>query len=137
MAELLIMNADNTNRDPLISAAHCYKAGDPVCVALDGHSWGRKERRSTWPDCKFLLLKIPDLTVADARKFMDSELETPTVDMIVRGDKPVIFMRRKWRFLLDAMPAAVKTALDNIGEASTKFSNVRGFIENKTTRETA
>ncbi len=136
MAELLIMKADKVHDDPAISANHCYKRGDIVQVVPDGYSWSRKERKSTYANCAFFLLRIPGLSVADANKFMDEDRESLT-DEQKRDNKPLMLKRRKWRTLLDTMPVSVRSALDDTGEASAKFEDIRTFIENKSTNETA
>ena len=126
MAELLIMKADKVHDDPTISANHCYKRGDIVQVVPDGYSWGRKEHPST--GTKFLLLKISGPSVSDANKFMDEDGDSKAQDLR---------LRRKWCVLMDTIPEAVRTSLDDTGEASTAFADIRDFIENKVTNETA
>lgn len=62
MAEVLVRAVDNTHSDPVIDAVHCFKAGDVVFVAEDGHSWGSKE---ALPD--FYVVKLPGVSQADVQ----------------------------------------------------------------------
>jgi len=65
MAEFLIKASDNTHSDPIKDARGCYKKGDIVDVRPDGFRWGREEGPP-----KFYIVKMPDLKVEDARKYM-------------------------------------------------------------------
>ena len=62
MAELLVLaKVGYTNPDPVKDRRGCYKKGDIVHVADDGHVWGGKE---TLPD--FVIVKVPGVTLAQA-----------------------------------------------------------------------
>jgi hypothetical protein len=65
MAELLIKAVDATHSDPAKDSRGCYKRGDPVVAMPDGHSWGVREGLP-----KFVLLKVPGVTVAQAQQYI-------------------------------------------------------------------
>lgn len=62
MAEILVKAVDATHPDQKLDAAGCFKSGDPVVAMPDGHEWGKAEGPP-----KFYVLKVPGLSVEDAR----------------------------------------------------------------------
>lgn len=84
MAELLVKAIDGTNPDPAGDAL-CYKSGDIVVVAADGHLWGRRE---CLPD--FLVVRIPGVSVEEAGQYLAPVYLAPAVE-------PVMVVRRRFR----------------------------------------
>lgn len=74
MAEILIKAVDATHSDPEKDAVGCYKRGDMVVVAPDGHVWGKEEGLP-----KFVVVKVPGLSVEKARDFIEEQREAATV----------------------------------------------------------
>ena len=73
MAELLVLaKAGYTNPDSAKDRQGCYKKGDIVHVAEDGHTWGLKEAP---PD--FVIVKIPGPTRAQAEQYRDHWMIDP------------------------------------------------------------
>jgi hypothetical protein len=70
MAEFLIKAIDATHSDPEKDKRGCYKRGDFVVVMPDGHEWGKEERLP-----KFVVVKIPGLSVETAKKYILSHDE--------------------------------------------------------------
>ena len=66
MAEFLICNREtNGTKDPALNLTECWHLHDVVLVMPDGHKWGREERN---PE-KFRILKVPGLSVEEAREY--------------------------------------------------------------------
>lgn len=77
MAELLIKAIDATHSAPAKDARGCYKRGDPVVVMPDGHAWGTREALP-----KFVLLKVPGVTVAQAQQYIAPWTRTYTFNVV-------------------------------------------------------
>ena len=133
MAELLIKAVDAVHADPVKDKCGCYKRGDVVVAKADGWAWGKEEGLPA-----FCILKITDLSVKAAQKYIESETLTevhpndPT-DMITS-----ILCRRQYHVCMDELPAATLSALDADGIATTDWPSVCGCVEDKVTgaRET-
>lgn len=67
MVELLVKAVDATHPDPVIDRQGCFKKGDPVVIAEDGHRWGAKEGTPL-----FVIAKIPGVSVDAAKHYMQS-----------------------------------------------------------------
>lgn len=67
----------------------CYKTGDPVVVKPDGWGWGREECPP-----KFIVLKVPELSVEDGRQYVVSETQT-VVDPEM-GEREEVTRRRRY-----------------------------------------
>ncbi len=93
MAELLISAADNFHHDPAVDA-RLIKKGDLVTAMPDGHQWGREELN---PD-KFLIVRVPDLPLAEARSLCVPDFEAKPGKM---PDAPGPAIRRARRFMID------------------------------------
>ncbi|MFN3075352.1 MAG: hypothetical protein ABT940_00445 [Alphaproteobacteria bacterium] len=125
MAELLLRVASSLHADPLIDRG-CYKRGDVVAVLPDGHVYGRLETLPT-----FVKVKIPGLAVATAQNWVRPEMD------LTDPLKPVMLKRRLWRVRVDDIPAAIRNTLITTGEVTVTLTQVRSYIQNKTTLETA
>lgn len=66
----------------------CYKTGDPVVVMPDDHEWGYEEGPP-----KFIVIKIPGMSVAEAQEYALIETFRPLV-----GEKEIV---RKRAFSID------------------------------------
>lgn len=115
MAELLIKAIDATHKDPVKDKAGSYKRGDVVVVMPDGHVWGKEERLP-----KFMVVKIPDLSVKDAMKYIESET-----------DGLVVITRRRHKFLVDDTPSVIKDELNAKGEVTVAWEEIKGFVQEK------
>ncbi len=91
MAQLLILNKNNTHSDPVKNAQSCYKRGDIVVIAEDGHTWSNLERL---PD--FVLLKVPTLDYSNAIEYTSEWTQTlgytiVQTNLVVDGARIKIF----------------------------------------------
>ncbi len=121
MAEFLIKAIDVTHLDPVKDKAGCYKRGDIVVVKLDGWQWGKLEGPP-----KFVIVKIPGMTVEEAQKYIESEKDTSD------PENPVVLTRRKFKFHIDDTPPEIKNELENKGIATMTKIQVEGFLKDKT-----
>jgi hypothetical protein len=71
MAELLIRVVDKIN-DDVYKNAQCTKRGDVIVAQADGWQWGRVELS----DPRYRIVRIPTLTVDEARAFTAPEPHT-------------------------------------------------------------
>lgn len=106
MAELLIKAVDATHPDPEIDAAGCYKEGMVVVVMPDGHEWGREEGPP-----KFVVAKLPGVSVEKTRKYMDELKETDA-----KTGEPKTVRRRRWQIDKAKMDPAAYAAIKEIGK---------------------
>lgn len=127
MAEFLVVAQSATHADPDKDERGSYKRGDVVVVQPDGHQWGRLE---TAP--KFVVVKVPDVTVEQARRFIEAEGATE-VDPFTGTSRFVVSRRRRWRVRVDDVPLAIRNVLRDTGEVTVSYAQVRPFLENKTT----
>ena len=126
MAEILIKAVDAAHDDPEKDKQGCYKRGDPVVVMDDGHEWGKEERLP-----KFVVVKIPGLSVAKAKKYIQPILGIPDAE----GERPMI-RRRLFRILLDDVPNLIKQKLRDTGEVTVTMTQIKNYIQNKDTLAT-
>lgn len=126
MAEILIKAVDAAHADPEKDKQGCYKRGDPVVVMDDGHEWGKEERLP-----KFVVVKIPGLSVAKAKKYIQPILGIPDAE----GERPMI-RRRLFRILLDDVPNLIKQKLRDTGEVTVTMTQIKNYIQNKDTLAT-
>lgn len=137
MAEILVMARDGArNADPEKDRRGGYKRGMPVVVMEDGHEWGREEGLPT-----FVVLKLPGVSAARVRKYLDPE--TDAARAVVR--------RRLWQIQWSELPAPARQRLAQTGALTIKadpdyagpydytWAQVKGFFLNHATglRETA
>ncbi len=131
MVELLIKRQANyTHSDPVKNKRGVYQRGDIVVVMPDGHPWGIEEHplTTTYNPPKFFIVKIPGITVAQAQKYLHPE--TDGVD--AEGD-PIPVTRRLWRIRADDVPQWVKNEIQNNGEVTVTWNQIKTFIRNKKT----
>lgn len=123
MAEFLIKAIDTAHSDPEKDKRGCYKRGDFVVVMPNGHEWGKEEGLP-----KFVVVKIPGLSVEAAKKYIQSEEGEPDAD----GNRPIL-RRRLFRILIDDAPSTIKQQLMDTGEVTVTWEQVRNFVKNKLT----
>jgi len=133
MAELLIMAVDITNPNTAKSTRGCYKRGDVVGVAPDGWNWASGEGRP-----RFYILKITDVTRAQVYNWVLNNWDTvlDCVDLDVDRNPMNYKRRRRVRFDLDLIPAAVLNTLNSTGQYSNTWANIRDYVRNKLTNAT-
>ena len=133
MAEFLIRARDGaTTGDATRDARDVYRRGDVVVIAPDGHPWGREEHPATATGRPFVIVKVPGLTVEQARRF--AALDTITDPVTGR---PVMRRRRRWRVEADALPLTVLRTLQGEGVVSVPWTVAREYVRDKVTRRTA
>lgn len=125
MAEILIKAVNRTHEDSGKDKRGCYKRGDPVVVMPDGHVWGALELKPPATGGKFVVLKIPGVSVAATKKYIDREVSVV--------DENVILTRRLWRIVVDELPSGVRNTLNTTGEYTVTWNTIRHYIENKVT----
>ena len=104
MAEILIKAISAAHSDPTKDQRGCYKRGMPVVVMPDGHPWGNEERLP-----KFVVLKIPMISVAQVQKYIEPQIES---DVVTR--------RRLWRIRWADLPALAQSILTTTGMLTIK-----------------
>jgi len=127
MAELLIKARDATHADAETDRRGCYKRGDVVVVMEDGHEWGAKEGPPN-----FVRLRIPGAARALAARLTEEQDDDDDGKPLAeeQGERG-IHRRRRWRVDLDALPAAIRTALLNSGVASITRAQIRSRLKRK------
>ena len=131
MAELLIKAVDAALPDPRKDLG-CFKAGDIVVVREDGWGWGLEESRPPADGGKFVLVKLPGVTVAQLTAFWARKW----------GDHPESPDRESGRirraaFRLDSLPAPAREAVLGTGEHRANWNAIRAFLRDKQTGTTA
>lgn len=121
MAEFLIKTIDANHSNPVKDKAGCYKRGDVVVVMPDGWQWGRLEGPP-----KFVIVKIPGMTVEAAQKYIESENDT------IDPETPVVLTRRKYKFHIDDIPSEIKDELESKGIVTITKLQAEGFLNDKT-----
>ena len=91
MAEILIMNRDNTHQDPTKNETSCWKKGDIVFIADDNHPWGKEELNEEI----FKIIKIPGSITAMIRMFRQ-----PWITQKDTADE-MLLRRSLWRYDFD------------------------------------
>jgi hypothetical protein len=120
MAEILVKAVSAAHSDPAKDRRGCYKAGMPVVVMGDGHGWGTEECLP-----KFVLIKIPGVSVATVLKYVQPQLEeTP-------DDKGVYlpYRRRLWRIRVEDLPQGAKDKLATAGVLTIKAGSYSGSYD--------
>lgn len=133
--ELLIKRQANyTHDDPVKNEAGVAQRGDIVVVKPDGWSWGIEEHPLTatrFSPPRFFIVKIPGITVAQAKKYIQSRVDSFASD----GD-PIIKTFRLWKIEADSVPQWVKDSIKNTGEVTVTWNQIRNYIRNKKTGAT-
>lgn len=81
MAELLVRVVDKTNPDDPMKCATFTKRGDVIVVQPDGWVWGKEELENP----HWRILKIPGMSISEARAFLGEEMPT---------ERPLLFVRQ-------------------------------------------
>lgn len=134
MAELLIKVRDSVHTDQVKDRRGSYKRGDVVVAMNDGHTWGKAEGLPN-----FVRLRVPGLSLALVQRLTEEQDDdddgNPLPSEVFISNEPIeldrIFRRRRWRVDLDALPASVKTALQNTGVASITRVQLRSRLKRK------
>lgn len=134
------MARNNINPDPEKDRHGCYKRGFPVVVQPDGHEWGLEESKQAWLAAgraeagwpgHFVIVKIPGVTVAQVERVIEPQAEddsgVPTLEE--DGITSRIFRRRRWRVLVDDIPAAIRNQLLTNGEITVTPTQVRNYVK--------
>lgn len=132
MAEILVKAISVAHSDPTKDQRGCYKRGMPVVVMEDGHPWGAEEQLP-----KFVVLKIPLISVDKVRKYIDQQIEGG-----------IVTRRRLWCVQWASLPAAAQNILATTGQLTIKatsaytgpfdytWTQVKGFFLNQLTNTT-
>lgn len=94
-----------------------YDQGMLVTIQDDDWQWGTAEVLPPAQGGKFARLIITDKTKADALKYLDSH----SVGSIIKG-------RRRWRVLVESLPAGVRQQLNQAGYYETDWQTVRSYV---------
>jgi len=129
MAEFLVKLNDNTHVNPTKDQSGCYKRGDVVVVMPNGHEWGKEEG---YP--KFVVVKIPGMTVAAGQKYIEPQIQGDLVGEM--RDPTIITRRRKYNVLLDTAPQAMIVAARAQGYITVDFESIKNIIKNQATGQT-
>ena len=105
------------------SAHRKYAPGDPVVVKPDGWTWSEEERRPPAVGGIFWILKLPGRSVDRVKPYIRALLGTNN--------------KRLWRIVWSELPKAVRDEITGTGEYTATWTQVRNFLENKTTMERA
>jgi len=126
MAELLICSRNGGG----IGVGQ-YKRGDIVTVQEDGFDWGSTDQTKLYVNGgMFVRLKIPGVAVSKVKAYVRPE-------WILQNSDNGMTQRRLWGFLIDSIPAGVRTTLLNTGEYTTTVAAIKAFVRNKVTDEEA
>jgi len=131
MALFLVYGKNNTNSDPFKQARGCYGIGDIVEVLDDSKHNGDIVANPIAPP--FYLIRITGVTKAQAEKYMAPYIDPATVGM----ESPVTLRRRLHNVEVDSIPLAVRQTLLADRYIEFTWAQVRNFIRNRMTNETA
>jgi len=133
MALFLIMGVNHTHSDPEKQARGCYGIGDIVEVLDDSkHNGDLVANPIAAP---FYLVRITGVTKAQAEKYMAPHIDPATVG--VEGVQPVTLRRRLHNVEVSSIPSAIRNQLLANRYVSVSWSQVRNYIRNRMTNETA
>lgn len=116
-AEILVKAIDTTHADANEDRRGCYKRGMPVVIKPDGHEWGSAERLP-----KFVVLKIPGVSVATVTKYIFPEVIDGSVP-------PMNYRRRLWQIRWADLPLAARNKLASDGELTIKVGAYAGAYD--------
>lgn len=136
MAELLFKAIDASNADPAKDARGCYKRGDFVLVRDDGWGWGLEETKPPASGGKFVIIKITDVTAEQVTAYVQRKWAMQPEDPQKDADgNPIV--RRRLSIPIAALPASVRSTLNQTGTYSTTWSAIRQYVTDKQTSTTA
>lgn len=131
MALFLIYGKNNTHADPFKQARGCYGIGDIVEVLDDSKHDGDLIKNPVMPP--FYLVRITGVTKEQALKYM-----APYIDPATAGtERPVTLRRRQFNVEVASIPSAIRNKLMTDRYVSVSWSQVRNYIRNRMTNETA
>jgi guanylate kinase len=137
VAELLIKAGDAVNTNPTKDARGCYKRGDFVVVFDNGWPWGAEELKAPINGGKFVVIKITDVTADQVRAWLQNHwscfVDSPRLDV----DGVTVLARRRIKIDVDLVPAGVLQTLNQTGQFSTTWTQIRQFVHDKQTDQTA
>ncbi len=131
MALFLIYDRDNGNPDPLKEARGCYKRGDIVEILDDSKHDGDLVKNPVMPP--WYLVRITGVTKAQALKYMQPYIDPATVGT----GWPVTLRRRQFNVEVSSIPPAIRVKLLADRYVSVSWAQVRNYIRNRMTNETA
>jgi hypothetical protein len=124
-AELLIRLVDNTSQETQAEQKSALgKTGDVIAIRHNGAGWGKKEGPP-----KYAVIKIPDLTVAQAKKYLEPEID------YTDPENPITLTYRKYRLVFSELSTGMKNKLKEGTEVSVQWTQIKGKVENKVTLE--
>lgn len=117
MAELLILAFNTSNSNPTLDAL-AYKLGHVISVQPDNHAWGKEECLP-----KFYVVKLPKVSVADVKKFLDVQMNT-------LGDGTEVIGIRKYKLDVSSIPTAIKNTLKSDGVITiNKLADFEAYVK--------
>jgi hypothetical protein len=134
MAEILIKAVSAVHPDAAKDARASYKRGMPVVVMPDGHVWGTEEKLPA-----FVVLKLPGVPVSKVEKYLEMDDEPDGTTDHEGNQRMRTVRRRRWKFILDGMPAAARNKLAAQGalvigpSGDYTWAQVRNFLQNQRT----
>jgi hypothetical protein len=131
MALFLVYGKNNTHADPEKQARGCYQIGDIVEVLDDSKHDGDLVANPIAPP--FYLVRITGVTKEQALKYMQPYIDPATVGT----ENPVTLRRRLHNVEVANIPAGIKATLLADRYVSVSWAQVRNFIRNRQTNETA
>jgi len=131
MALFLVYGKNNTHSDPEKQARGCYSIGDIVEVLDDSKHDGDLVKNPIAPP--FYLVRITGVTKAQADKYMAPYIDPATVGT----ENPVTLRRRQFNVEVASIPAAIRNKLMADRYVSVSWSQVRNYIRNRMTNQTA
>lgn len=131
MALFLIMAENHTHADLLKEARGCYKRGDIVEVLDDSKHDGDLVKNPIMPP--WILVRITGVTKAQALKYMAPYIDPATVGT----ENPVTLRRRQFNVEVDLTSTQVRNKIGKDRYIELSWSQVRNYIRNRMTNETA
>lgn len=133
MAELLIKAIDATHSDPVKDARGCWKRGDVVAAFDDGHEWGRLEALPPEQGGKFVIIRLPGVTLAELR---GETIQRTAFDFLdpERDESGEVVGRRAMKVDLDALLAAEQQTARRDGRLTLSKSRVAQLATVKPTK---
>ena len=131
MALFLIMGVNHTHSDPEKQARGCYGIGDIVEVLDDSkHNGDLVANPIAAP---FYLVRITGVTKAQGEKYMAPYIE-PGTELT---ENPVTLRRRQFNVEVSSIPSGIRNQLLANRYVSVSWSQVRNYIRNRMTNQTA
>lgn len=132
MAELLIKAIDATHSDPK-KDAFCWKRGDIVVAREDNDGnwgWGKEEVRAPDDGGKFVILKIPGVTLKQLRTKLATLFAADILDP-PRDLNNTPTGRRILKLDIDSIPANFKQTAMSTGTVTATRDQAASFIKSK------